>query len=153
MPGRCLRHHQPSATSVPGQLIALAFGVFAALTALSIQPALASPTEALQQRGFELSKLHCARCHIISEKDRFAGTSSTPSFKIMIEFLKDWEDRFDTFMARNPHPAHVRLQGDGPRPDNLPATIQEVILTLDDIEAILAYVDQMARELGKQPSD
>ncbi|WP_417666992.1 hypothetical protein [Roseibium sp.] len=116
-------------------------------------PALADPGKALSERGLALSKIHCARCHIVHEGDRFTGTSSTPSFKAMIAFLKDWEERFGSFMARNPHPAHIRLQGDSERPEHLPATIREVILTLDDIEAILAYVDQMALDLGKKAPD
>ena len=113
----------------------------------------ASDASTAQNKGLELSKQHCARCHIVSETDRFTGTSSSPSFKIMIEVLKDWEERFATFMARNPHPAHIRLEGDDPRPDHLPATIREVILTLDDIEAILNYVDSIASKLGKKPAD
>lgn len=103
----------------------------------------------LLERGLDLSLEHCARCHVVDERDRFAGISSSPSFKIMIEYLEDWEDRFATFMARNPHPAHMRLEGDDPRPAHLPVSIKEVILSLDEIEAILAYVDAMAEELKK----
>lgn len=106
--------------------------------------------ETLTAEGLELARVHCGRCHIVSEKDRFMGISSTPSFKIMIEVLKDWEDRFATFMARNPHPAHVRLNTDDPRPENQPVAIKEILLSLDDIEAIMAYVDSMAVELGKK---
>jgi len=102
----------------------------------------------LAQQGLNLSQTHCGRCHIVA-KDRFAGIASTPSFKIMIQALDDWEDRFDTFMARNPHPAHMRLEGADERPEDLPSTIKEVILTLDEIEAILVYVDYMAEELGR----
>ncbi len=122
----------------------------ATLLFASSSMAQSAQSEALEKRGLELSKLHCARCHIVSEKDRFTGTSSTPSFKIMIVALKDWEERFDTFMARNPHPAHIRLEGDDARPEHLPATIREVILTLDDIEAILAYVHKMAEDLANE---
>ncbi len=104
----------------------------------------------LTGKGMELAQQHCGRCHIVSDKNRFGGISSTPSFKIMIEVLKDWEDRFATFMARNPHPAHIRLKTDEPRPAHLPATVREVLLDLDEIEAILAYVDQMAVDLGKK---
>lgn len=107
-------------------------------------------SEPLIKRGLDLSLEHCARCHIVDERDRFAGISSSPSFKIMIEYLQDWEDRFASFMARNPHPAHMRLEGDDPRPAHLPATTKEVILTLDEIEAILAFVDAMAEELKKE---
>lgn len=100
--------------------------------------------------GLALAKTHCGRCHIVSEADRFAGISSTPSFKIMIEALPDWAERFDTFMARNPHPAHIRFEGDAERPENLPVAIKEVILTPDEVAAIRAYIDHMAAELGKR---
>lgn len=142
MPARRTRRRQPSSLNL---VLALAF---ACALVMSASPA-ASAESVLTQKGLELSKLHCARCHIVSEKDRFSGISSTPSFKIMIEVLKDWEDRFQTFMARNPHPAHIRLETDDPRPENLPVTTHEVILSLDDIEAILAYVENMAAQMGK----
>lgn len=125
-----------------------------ALAASALCAYLALPGTALAegdmtQKGLNLSQQHCSRCHIVA-KDRFAGIASSPSFKIMIEVLEDWEDRFATFMARNPHPAHMRLEGDDERPDDLPSTIKEVILTHDEVEAILAYVDQMAVELGRK---
>lgn len=122
---------------------------FAALIgASSLSSAHAQDMPLLAQQGLSLSQTHCGRCHIVA-KDRFAGIASTPSFKIMIQALDDWEDRFDTFMARNPHPAHMRLEGAEERPEDLPSTITEVILTLDEIEAILVYVDYMAEELGR----
>lgn len=142
MPARRTRPRQPSSLS---PVLALAF---AGGMVMCTSPAAAAET-AMAQKGLALSKQHCARCHIVSDKDRFSGISSTPSFKIMIEVLKDWEDRFQTFMARNPHPAHIRLETDDPRPENLPVTTHEVILSLDDIEAILAYVEGMAAQMGK----
>jgi len=124
-----------------------------AILALSIVGLSTERTQAedpdMINRGLELSKTHCGRCHIV-DADRFGGISSTPSFKIMIIALKDWETRFATFMARNPHPAHVRLDADGPRPDHQPAAIKEVVLSEEDVDAILAYVHRMATELGKK---
>lgn len=115
---------------------------------LLLGPAQAAGQKAKVPAGLSLSERHCGRCHIVGQ-DRFAGISSTPSFKIMIQALDDWQERFDTFMARKPHPAHIRLEGDGPRPDHLPSASVEVVLTLKEIEAILVYVDHMARELGR----
>ena len=140
MPARRTRRRQPPSLN---PVLALAF--IGGMITYSV----AAAETGMAQKGLDLSKRHCARCHIVSDKDRFTGISSTPSFKIMIEVLKDWEDRFQTFMARNPHPAHIRLETDDPRPENLPATTYEVILSHDDIEAILAYVNSMAAELGK----
>ncbi|WP_346912783.1 hypothetical protein [uncultured Roseibium sp.] len=142
MPTRRTWRRQPSSLR---PVLALAF----AGAMVICSPPAAAAESVLTQKGLALSQLHCARCHIVSDKDRFSGISSTPSFKIMIEVLKDWEDRFQTFMARNPHPAHIRLETDDPRPENLPVTTHEVILSLDDIEAILAYVEDMAAHMGK----
>lgn len=123
--------------------------VASTLCAILFLPHSATAESELTRQGLVLSQQHCSRCHIVA-KDRFAGIASSPSFKIMIEVLEDWEDRFATFMARNPHPAHMRLEGDDERPDDLPSTIKEVILTHDEVEAILAYVDQMAVDLGRK---
>ncbi|MBO0345025.1 hypothetical protein [Roseibium limicola] len=117
-----------------------------ALLAVSAQAQDVS-NDAQVQAGYALSRQHCARCHIINSADRFTGHASTPSFMIMITALRDWPDRFDTFMARNPHPAHIRLEGAEERPDHLPSTITEVMLTLDDLDDILTYVDNLAVEL------
>ena len=131
------------------QRTALSTLVASTLCAVLVLPSSASADSELTRQGLVLSQQHCSRCHIVA-KDRFAGIASTPSFKIMIEALDDWEERFATFMARNPHPAHMRLEGDDARPDDLPSTIKEVILTHDEIEAILAYVDKMALDLGRK---
>jgi len=146
MPARRTRRRQPSSLH-PVLTLAFIGGMLAC-------PSPGAAVDAsLIAKGQALSEHHCARCHIVSDKNRFSGISSTPSFKIMIEVLKDWEDRFQTFMARNPHPAHIRLESDDPRPENLPVTTHEVILSLDDIEAILAYVDSMAAGLGKTDNE
>ncbi|MEJ8474146.1 hypothetical protein [Roseibium algae] len=143
---------QPSVKTMPAMRVSLGLSALAVLS-LMATTASSEPLNQLEQRGLELSKLHCARCHIVSEKDRFTGTSASPSFKIMIVALKDWDDRFDSFMARNPHPAHIRLEDDEPRPEHLPSTIHEVILSQDDIEAIISYVDRMAADLGHPRSE
>lgn len=75
------------------------------------------------------------------------GISSTPSFMILIKALDDWRERFATFHARLPHPAHVRFEGDGPRPIDLPATTKEVILKIEDVEAIVAYAEALADDV------
>lgn len=103
-----------------------------------------SPGEALVQRGKALSQLHCARCHVVTPENRMTGISSTPSFMIMVSALEDWRDRFATFLARRPHPAHLRFENEPPRPQDSPATLAEVILTQDDLEAILAYAERLA---------
>ena len=108
------------------------------------QPAAAD--EALAARGAALSKLHCARCHVVSPQNRMTGISSTPSFMILVKALEDWRDRFETFHARLPHPAHLRFSHDEPRPEDHPSTIAEVILEIDDLEAIVAYAEKLKAE-------
>lgn len=122
-------------------------GVLALLAALALTGTTATAEEsALAQRGRELSRQHCARCHVISPDNRMGGIASTPSFMILIKALNDWHERFATFHARRPHPAHVRFVGDDARAPDHPATITEVILVHDDIAAIVAYAEHLARE-------
>lgn len=118
-----------------------------ALAAFALDPA--ASQDGLASRGKEIAERHCSRCHVVSPDNRMAGISSTPSFMILISALDDWRDRFATFHARLPHPAHIRFQGDEPRPDDLPATTKEVILEIKDIDAILAYVETLAVRDGK----
>lgn len=118
--------------------------VFGLVFGLVMGPAGQASAGTLAERGRELAEAHCARCHVVSDDTRGGGISSTPSFMILISALKDWRDRFETFMARRPHPAHIRLETADARPEDLPATIEEVILRHDDLEALLAYVDTLA---------
>lgn len=103
-----------------------------------------SSDDALAQRGKAVAQLHCARCHVVSPENRMTGISSTPSFMIMVSALEDWHDRFATFLARRPHPAHLRFENEPPRPQDSPATLAEVVLSQDDLEAILAYAETLA---------
>lgn len=112
---------------------------------LALTPALAqSPDDALAQRGKAVAQLHCARCHVVTPENRMTGISSTPSFMIMVSALEDWHDRFATFLARRPHPAHLRFENEPPRPQESPATLAEVVLSQNDLEAILAYAERLA---------
>jgi hypothetical protein len=104
----------------------------------------AQSDKALVERGYEIAREHCARCHVISDDNRMSGISSTASFPMMVNYLDDWELRFETFFARNPHPAHVRVDGSDP-PSDWPTGTVPVEITADDVEALLAY----ARSLRK----
>lgn len=95
-------------------------------------------------RGESIAATHCSRCHIISDKNRFTGISSTPSFPTLVNALADWEERFQSFYARRPHPAHVRMEGIPP-PTDQPYTVVPVGLRLEDVNDILAF----ARSLKK----
>ena len=91
------------------------------------------------KRGEELSRLHCARCHVVADDMPFAGIGSTPSFMLMVNYLADWEDRFQTFYARRPHPVHVRVKGLDSL-TNLPSNAAPIDIELADVEDILSYV-------------
>ena len=58
--------------------------------------------------GEKLTLLHCGRCHVVSERNRFGGIGSTPSFAAL-RGAADWEERFRAFYALNPHPAFTQI--------------------------------------------
>lgn len=92
------------------------------------------------KRGRELSTVHCGRCHVVSDDNRMNAIGSTPSFFVLRTFV-DWDTRFQSFYALKPHPAFTQVADvTAPFPSNLPPPIIPVEITLDDIEAILAYV-------------
>ncbi len=106
--------------------------------------AIAQSGKELLEKGYQIAREHCARCHVISDDNRMSGISSTASFPMMVNYLDDWELRFETFFARNPHPAHVRVDGSDP-PSAWPTGTVPVEITADDVESLLTY----ARSLRK----
>lgn len=97
------------------------------------------------KNGEAISRLHCARCHVVSEDNLFAGIGSTPSFMLMVNTLQDWEDRFTTFYTRRPHPVHVRIQSLDPL-TSLPSNAAPIDLNLDEVEDILAYARSLQKD-------
>lgn len=96
--------------------------------------------------GEKLALRMCGRCHVISKKNRFAGIGSTPSFGAMKNF-KDWRERFEAFWTLNPHPAFTQIEGVTPPFDKArPSPIAPLELTLDQVEAILAFVAALPRK-------
>lgn len=90
--------------------------------------------------GESLSLEKCGRCHVISDKNRMKGMGATPSFALMRTFA-DWETRFATFHMLKPHPAFTQIDGVTEAFDPAtPPSIVPVTMTLDDLDAILAYV-------------
>ncbi|WP_298848730.1 cytochrome c [uncultured Ruegeria sp.] len=99
--------------------------------------------------GEELSMTHCGRCHVIGPKNRMNGLGSTPSFAVL-RAMPDWSERFEAFFALNPHPAFTQIDGLTPPFDpERPSPIYPVEMTLDDLDAILAFVSRIdAADLG-----
>ena len=117
--------------------------VFAAIAVATAVVTLAGPisgagAQSLADKGEKLARLHCARCHVVADGNAFSGIGSTPSFRLLVNALSDWRERFETFHTRRPHPAVVRFEGVAPPSDN-PPTTRTVDLKLDDIPALVAY--------------
>jgi len=90
-------------------------------------------------RGEALSHRLCGRCHVISEKNRLNGLGSTPSFAAL-RTLPDWDIRFESFFTRNPHGAFTQVDAVTEAFDPArPSPISALEITLEDLEAIIAY--------------
>jgi hypothetical protein len=97
--------------------------------------------------GETLSMSLCGRCHVINHKNRMKGMGSTPSFALMRTF-EDWQTRFATFHLLKPHPSFTQIDGVTEAFDPAaPPPIVPLDMTLDDLDAILAYV------AGIEPAD
>ncbi len=99
-------------------------------------------------RGKKIASLHCSRCHVIPGRNNM-GIGSTPSFKIMVVSKSDdWRDKFEAFFSLAPHPAFVtikelRTERSGP------AIAAPIVLSLREIDDLMAYVDKLATEHRK----
>ena len=94
--------------------------------------------------GQEVSWAKCGRCHVTERGRGGFGIGSTPSFFVMRGF-EDWESRFAGFYVLKPHAVFTQLEGvTDPFPIDRPSPIAPIELTLDDLEAILAYVAVLA---------
>ena len=93
------------------------------------------------ERGKSLVREHCSRCHVIPGLNPYGGIGSTPSFSAM-KWLNDWRRRFEIFYILPPHPALVRIDGvSDPRNKSLPAFSSEIVMSLEDLDDILNFVD------------
>ena len=99
--------------------------------------------------GSELALRNCGRCHVIDKRNRFGGIGSTPSFGAM-KNLPQWRDRFEAFWTLNPHPAFTQIEDmTEPFDPTRPPPIAPLELTLEEVEAIVAFVVSMpTKDLG-----
>ncbi len=99
--------------------------------------------------GHKVARGMCTRCHAVDEATRGWGIGSTPSFGVL-RALPDWEERFGAFFVLNPHPAFTQVEDvTEPFPVERPSPIEPIRLTLDELEALMAYVSTMpAADLG-----
>ena len=98
--------------------------------------------DAIAGQGVSWAK--CGRCHVTERGRGGFGIGSTPSFFVMRGF-EDWESRFAGFYVLKPHAAFTQIEDvTDPFPIDRPSPIAPIELTLDDLEAILAYVAALA---------
>lgn len=99
--------------------------------------------------GHAVSRIQCGRCHAVDQAGRKNDIGSTPSFFVLRSFA-DWQDRFAAFYVLKPHGAFTQIaEVTEPFPDERPPPIVPVTLTLDELEAVLAYVAGLeAADLG-----
>lgn len=100
-------------------------------------------------KGSKLALLHCGRCHVIDSRNPFGGIGSTPSFGAM-KNLSGWLDSFSAFWTINPHPSFTQIEGvTEPFNPSRPPPISPLVLTLEEVEAITAFVVAMpTKDLG-----
>ncbi|WP_386630017.1 hypothetical protein [Sulfitobacter geojensis] len=90
--------------------------------------------------GEAVSLKRCGRCHVINDTNRMKAIGSTPSFALMRGF-PDWQERFETFFLRKPHPAFTQVaEVTEDFADNLPSPIAPIEVTLEEIAAIVGFV-------------
>ena len=95
--------------------------------------------------GKAVAQQHCTRCHVVGDYNPNGGISSTPSFQLLVNALKDHEERFDTFYVRPPHPAVIIIEGIE-KQDDLPFNAVPVKITLKDVENIAAFAKTLIKK-------
>ena len=94
--------------------------------------------------GKTFAEQHCTRCHVVGNYNPNGGISSTPSFQLLVNALDDYEERFDTFYARPPHPAVIIVKGIQ-KLDTLPYTAKPIEITQDEVENIAAFAKTLLK--------
>ena len=98
----------------------------------------------IQSKNYTNPKQHCKRCHAVTSEGRINSIGSTPSF-FVLRTLPDWSERFEQFYVLNPHPAFTQIaEVTPPFAQDRPPPIVPVEMTLGDLEAIVAYVAELA---------
>ncbi len=131
-------------TSSPGQAAVNGFEVNgqAVFTTEIVQEVVVAPVQldGDVQQGSELALRHCGRCHVVDERNRMGGIGSTPSFAAL-RGRDNWSDLFLAYWTQNPHPSFTQVTGlTEPFNDQNPTHIWAVELSMQDIEAITAFV-------------
>lgn len=158
-PDRFAEARTAPATRLVGWLIsdagARAIARFDPPSGLAFGPPGAAPTTTAaietgdHDEGEKLALQHCGRCHVISEKNKYGGIGSTPSFPAL-RTIPRWRDKFEAFWTLNPHPSFTQIAGvTTPFSPERPPHIAPIELTLPEAEAITAYAASIKpKDLG-----
>lgn len=116
---------------------------------LSEVVAIAAPLTGNISKGEEVALAKCGRCHVVSERNKYGGIDSTPSFGALRTF-NDWQEKFGTFWTLNPHPSFTQIEEVTPSFDpEHPPSIYPIFLTLDEVSDIGAYMQTIPpKDLG-----
>ncbi|MGI9523880.1 MAG: c-type cytochrome [Hyphomicrobiaceae bacterium] len=95
--------------------------------------------------GRRIAEQQCARCHVVGDFNKYGGIGSTPSFQLLANNFPDYISRFETFYARRPHPAFVKIEGFERHMPQLPPNAAPVTLPLSSIADILAFVKTLRK--------
>jgi len=117
-----------------GRYIAVSFALLVLMTPIAMADAIT--------KGKAVAENHCTRCHVVADFNPNGGISSTPSFQLLVNALKDYKERFNTFYDRPPHPAVIIIEG-LEKLDDLPYNATPVRITLDDVDNISAFADTL----------
>ncbi len=115
----------------------------AALFLLGATTALMAQDEGSIDKGRKVAQKHCTRCHVVGNFNPNGGISSTPSFQLLVKRRPDYQERFQTFYARRPHPAFLSIKGIGRIRPDLPPNAMPVELTEKDVQHISAFVETL----------
>jgi mono/diheme cytochrome c family protein len=101
------------------------------------------------ERGAELALVHCGRCHVVDQRNKWGGIGSSPSFRAL-RGRENWLELFSAFHLKNPHPSFTQIEGVTAPFERTPA-VAPVEMTVDELDAILAFVSGLsARDLGAE---
>lgn len=132
---------RPAAVRLSGLLPALFWGPALALLLLPTGARAAGDAD----KGKEIARQHCTRCHVVGDLNKYGGIDSTPSFGLLVG-LDDWRERFSTFYALRPHPVFVRMP-DLPPPTEDPPHVATFEITPEQVDDLVAFAETM-REGG-----
>ena len=103
-----------------------------------------APPEGDALAGEKLSYRLCGRCHVVGARNRMNGVGSTPSFAVIRTFA-NWRDRFGAFFVLRPHPSFTQIEGvTEPFPESAPPVIIPLRMSVDDLDALVAFVATIA---------